>query len=62
VQSRYRGVIEHITEANWEFINNLGHRKDASELDARLGVIYTYLTIWIIDNQIKLQKNAVKSG
>jgi len=58
---RYRGVMEHIAEANWEFINNLGHRKDASELDARLGVIYTYLTIWIIDNQIKLQKTPSRS-
>lgn len=53
--------MEHIAEANWEFINNLGHRKDASELDARLGVIYTYLTIWIIDNQIKLQKTPSRS-
>jgi len=48
----YRDSIEKIIESNWKFINNLGHRRDASEFDARLGVIYTYLTIWMIDKAI----------
>ncbi|MGA9100281.1 MAG: hypothetical protein WB392_15265 [Methanotrichaceae archaeon] len=57
----HRGAIENIIEANWEFINNLGHRRDTSESDARLGVIYTYLTIWVVDNEIKSQKNIAES-
>lgn len=48
---RYRESVEKIIEANWRFINSLGHRQDtANEFDARLSVIYTYLTIWLIDN------------
>ena len=50
---RYRESIEKIIEANWRFISSLGHRQDtANEFDARLSVIYTYLTIWLIDNMI----------
>jgi hypothetical protein len=50
---RYRESIEKIIEANWRFISSLGHRRDtANEFDARLSVIYTYLTIWLIDNMI----------
>lgn len=50
---RYRESIEKIVEANWRFVNSLGHRKDtANEFDARLGVIYMYLTIWTMDNII----------
>ena len=50
---RYRESIEKIIESNWRFINSLGHRRDsANEFDARLAVIYTYLTIWLMDNII----------
>lgn len=50
---RYRESVEKIVESNWRFVNSLGHRKDtAKEFDARLGVIYTYLTIWLMDNII----------
>jgi hypothetical protein len=50
---RYRESVEKIVESNWKFVSNLGHRKDtANEFEARLGVIYTYLTIWLMDNII----------
>jgi hypothetical protein len=48
---RFREAIEDIVQANWDFINSVGHRqKSATEEDARLAVIYTYLTISIVDN------------
>ncbi len=50
---RYRESVEKIVESNWRFVNALGHRKDtANEFDARLGIIYTYLMIWLMDNII----------
>jgi hypothetical protein len=53
VGDRYRESVEKIIESNLRFVNVLGHRKNtANEFDARLGVIYTYLTIWIMNNII----------
>jgi hypothetical protein len=50
---RYRESVEKIIESNWRFINSLGHRQNtATEFDARLAVIYTYLTIWLMDSII----------
>lgn len=50
---RYRESIEKIIDSNWKFVSSLGHRQsDATEVDARLGVIYTYLTIWLMDDII----------
>lgn len=50
---RYRESLEKIVEANWRFVNSLGHRQpSATEPDARLALIYTYLTIWLVDGVI----------
>lgn len=50
---QYRGAIEKIVQANWDFVNSVGHRqKSATEADARLAVIYTYLTISVVDSLI----------
>lgn len=47
---RYRESIEKIIQANWDFVSNTGHRQESvTEKDARLALIYTYLTISIID-------------
>jgi hypothetical protein len=47
---QYRESIERIVDANWKFINSVGHREEsATEEDARLAVIYTYLTLWLVD-------------
>ena len=47
---RYRESIEGIIEANWDFVNAAGHRQtSATQEDARLAVIYTYLTVVVID-------------
>lgn len=47
---RYKESIEKIIQANWDFVSNLGHmQQSASEKDARLALIYTYLTIEILD-------------
>jgi hypothetical protein len=47
---RYRESIERIIQANWDFVSNIGHRQESvSEKDARLAVIYTYMTISVID-------------
>jgi hypothetical protein len=55
--NRYRESIKNIIKANWDFVNSFGHRqKTATETDARLAVIYTYLTINIVDNIIKITK------
>lgn len=54
---RYREAIEDIVQANWKFVNNFGHRQEsATQEDAKLAVIYTYLTISIVDNIISIQK------
>jgi hypothetical protein len=54
VGDRYRGAIEKIITANWDYVNSFGHRQEsATQDDARLAVIYTYLTINVIDNIIK---------
>jgi hypothetical protein len=51
---QYREAIESIVQANWDFVNSVGHRKQfATPEDARLAVVYTYLTISIIDQLIK---------
>ena len=48
--NRYRESIEGVVTANWVFVNTVGHRRtSASETDARLALIYTYLTIWLVD-------------
>lgn len=53
VGDQYRKSIENIIKANWDFVNNVGHRQEtATENDARLCVIYTYLTISAIDSTI----------
>lgn len=50
--TQYRDSLEAIVEANWSFVGAIGHRQEsATEEDARLAVIYTYLTIKII-NQV----------
>jgi hypothetical protein len=50
---RYRESIEKIIQANWDYVNNIGHRQESvSESDARLALIYSYLTISIISNII----------
>ena len=47
---RYRESIEKIIQANWDFVSNIGHRQESvSEKDARIVLIYTYLTISMID-------------
>jgi hypothetical protein len=47
---RYRESIEKIIQANWDFVSNIGHRQESvTEKDARLALIYTYLTISLID-------------
>lgn len=52
--SQYREAMEAIVQANWDFVNSLGHRqKTTTEEDARLAVIYTYLTISVVDNAKK---------
>jgi hypothetical protein len=51
---RYREAIESVVQANWDFVNSVGHRqKSATEEDARLSVVYTYLTISILDDVLK---------
>jgi hypothetical protein len=51
---RYREAIESVVQANWDFVNSVGHRqKSATEGDARLSVVYTYLTISILDDVLK---------
>ena len=51
VGDRYRESIEKIIQANWDFVSNMGHRREsATEKDARLAVIYTYLTIYLLDS------------
>jgi hypothetical protein len=50
VGERYRGSIEAIVKANWDFVSAVGHRQESvTEEDARLAVIYTYLTISAVD-------------
>lgn len=47
---RYRESIEKIIQANWDFVSNIGHRQESvTEKDARLALIYTYLTISLVD-------------
>jgi len=47
---RYRKSIEGVIEANWNLVSTIGHRKESvTEEDARLAVIYTYLTVWLVD-------------
>lgn len=42
----YRDGIEKIIQANWDFVCTVGHRQETvTENDARLALIYTYLTI-----------------
>ena len=51
VGNRYGESIEKIIQANWDFVSNMGHRgESATEKDARLAVIYTYLTIYLLDS------------
>lgn len=46
---RYRESIEKIIQANWDFVSNIGHRQESvTENDARLALIYTYLTISMV--------------
>jgi hypothetical protein len=48
---QYRESLEKVVQANWKFVNAIGHRqRTATERDARLAVIYTYLTIWLVDS------------
>ena len=48
--NRYRESVEGIVQANWDFINTVGHRQESvTEEDARLAVIYTYLTTSLVD-------------
>jgi|GEM_PF-1144432 len=55
---RYRESIEKIIQANWDFVSNIGHRQDSvSESDARLALLYTYLTISIMDRFIAEKNN-----
>lgn len=54
VGDRYREGVEAVIKANWDFVNNVGHRQESvSEHDARLALIYTYLTINLIDHIIE---------
>lgn len=47
---RYREGVEKVVTANWTYVNAVGHRrKSATEEDARLALMYTYLTIWLVD-------------
>lgn len=51
VGDRYVGSIEKIIQANWDFVSNIGHRGvSTTEKDAKLAVIYTYLTIYLLDS------------
>lgn len=53
---RFRGSVEAIAKANWDFVNSVGHRQESvTEEDARLAVIYTYLTIWLVDRLVTQQ-------
>lgn len=53
---RYREQIEAIVRTNWDYISTFAHRqKSTTETDARLAVIYTYLTIWLIDGLVLSQ-------
>ncbi len=48
--SRYRESLEGIVEANWSFVSVVCHRQESvTEEDARLAVIYTYLTVSLVD-------------
>lgn len=50
---RYRESIEKIVQANWDFVNTTGHRQESvTEKDAKLALIYTYLTISMLDRLI----------
>lgn len=53
VGDQYRECIEKIIQANWDFVSNIGHRQESvTENDARLALIYTYLTISMLDRLI----------
>jgi hypothetical protein len=55
VGDRYRKAQEDLVDANWQFVNNAGHRQETTtEADAKLAVIYTYLTVWMVDNAMRL--------
>ena len=57
VSDQYREVIEKIVQANWGFVNSVGHRqKSATESDARLAVTYTYLTISVVNRIINTEE------
>jgi hypothetical protein len=48
--NRYRECVEKIIQTNWNFVNTVGHRQESvTEDDARLAIIYTYLTVWLVD-------------
>lgn len=50
VGDRYREAVEGIVQANWGFVSTVGHRQESvTEKDARLAVVYTYLTISLVD-------------
>ena len=51
---RYRESQESIVDANWKFVSNVGHRQEtANGADAKLAVIYTYLTVWMVDSALQ---------
>lgn len=50
---QYRDSVESIIQANWDFVNATGHRQESTtENDARLAVLYSYLTIKMMDDLV----------